>query len=81
MSVISAREVVWECLDAGITPLASDVQQLREELDEFLTLMNDYDEWDATRERVVDHGCGEPHIEHEPALTVAKLRGMLGYAS
>lgn len=81
MSVISAREKLWAAMDAGISPTIEALIEFREELDDFLIMVNDYDEWDADRETVVDNGDHGLEFVHDPAVTVQKLRKMLGYAS
>lgn len=81
MSIIQAREKLLLAMQAGISPTIPAIENFVEEVDIFLTVVNDHDEWDATRERNIDDGCGEIHVEHEPALTVAKLRKALGYGS
>lgn len=80
MSVVSAREALLEALNRGVTPSIEAGEVLLEEVNDFMLLVNDYDEWDATKDRwqhTADRDT--PDLMSEPAITVKKLRRMLGY--
>lgn len=81
MSVIKARGELLDALYVGITPTHADIANFVEEVNDFLTVINDYDEWDASREVVVDGGDEGLSVDLYPAISVAKLRKVLGYTS
>lgn len=79
MSVIQAREKLLLAMQAGISPTIPAIENFLEEVNDFLTVINDYDEWDADKATYQTRDSVEP--THEPAITVAKLRKVLGYGS
>ncbi|AHL18520.1 hypothetical protein ISF9_050 [Microbacterium phage vB_MoxS-ISF9] len=81
MSVIEARQDILDALNVGITPTHTDIANFVEEVNDLLIMVNDYDEWDADKETAVDNGDHGLEFVHEPAITVQKLRKMLGYSS
>lgn len=80
MSVISAHEALLSAMYRGIGPTIPEIEEFIEEVNDFMLLVDDYEEWDANKEtwRKREDG-GAPTLWDEPAITVKKLRRMLGY--
>lgn len=71
MSVKVSLERVKIAAYQGISPTVDALEDLIDDLDDFLALVEDYDEWDAMYYK----GSQEP----EPGFSLGKLRMALGY--
>lgn len=81
MSVISARRALLNAMNMGVHPTIPALEDFIEEVNDFLLLVNDYDEWDTAQEGWVYGDGDEPPVrDDQPAITVNKLRKMLGYS-
>lgn len=78
MSVIAAREELLDAMHRGISPTIPALEDFIEEVNDFLTLVNDYDEWESMRETATQDENGT-HYSSEPGFSLVKLRKMLGY--
>lgn len=81
MTVIEAREALVNAMAMGISPTIPALEDFLEAVNDFCTSVNDYDEWNADKRVVTYGGDGEADVYHEPAITVAKIRTLLGYST
>lgn len=80
MSVKVGVERLDSLLKLGEIPvhLEGVLGDLRDDLDDFITLVNDYDEWESMRETAT-HDENGTHYSSEPGFSLVKLRKMLGF--
>lgn len=78
MSMKAARDALVDATQRGISPTIEALDELLDEIDDFFTFVEDYDEWEMMCERWIETEDG-PQLDAQPGFSLEKLRTRLGF--
>lgn len=79
MSVKDSLAALKVATEKGVRPTIEALDDFIDDVEDFLTFVEDYDEWESMDEKITYDADGVPERIIEPGFPVSKLRTALGY--